>query len=105
MTWAAYDNEFADRPNAGGTTPVPLRLSACGLPAPDDVIVRAPLRVPATVGEKVTVTVQVLFCARVAVQVVVRPKSPVAADMDIPLMAPLFAVSVIDCPTLVLPVF
>jgi len=84
---------------------VPLKLIVCGLPAPDDVIVMAPVRVPAAVGVNVTVTVQVLFCASVAVQVVVRPKSPVAADIDIPFMAPLFAVSVTDWPALVLPVF
>lgn len=43
----------------------------CGLPAPDEVIVTALVRVPAAVGVKVTVTVQVLFRASVAVHVFV----------------------------------
>jgi hypothetical protein len=60
-----------DKPNAGGKTPVPLRLIVCGLPAPDDVIVIVPVRVPVAVGVNVTVTVQVAFCASVAVQLLV----------------------------------
>jgi hypothetical protein len=49
----------------GGSTPVPLKLIVCGLPAPDEVIVIAPVRVPVAVGVNVTVIVQVAFCARV----------------------------------------
>jgi hypothetical protein len=88
-------------PSTGGNTPVPLRLIVCGLPAPDDVIVIAPVRVPVVVGVNVTVTVQALFCARVAVQLVVRLKSPVAAEITMLLTAPLFAVRVTLCDVLV----
>jgi hypothetical protein len=50
---------------------VPLKLIVCGLPAPDEVIVIAPVRAPAAVGVNVTVTVHVAFCANVALQVFV----------------------------------
>jgi hypothetical protein len=92
-------------PRAGGSTPVPLKSIVCGLPAPDEVIVIAPVRVPAAVGVKVTVTVQVLFWARVAVHVVVRLKSPVAAETAMPVTLPLFAVRVTVCEALVVFVF
>jgi hypothetical protein len=104
VTWLVKLSELGDRPTAAGSTPVPVRLTVCGLPVPEDVMVIAPVRVPATVGENVTVTVHVPFRARVAVQVVVRLKSPVAAEIEIPLIAPLFAVSVTVWPALVVPV-
>ena len=65
------------------------------------VIVIAPVRVPATVGVNVTVTVQVAFCASVAAQLFVWLKSPVAAETAMLLMPPLFAVSVTVCEALV----
>jgi hypothetical protein len=96
-----YVSEPDESPSTGGNTPVPLRLIVCGLPVPDDVIVTAPVRVPAAVGVKVTVTVQVLFWVSVAAHVVVRLKSPVAAETEIPVTVPLFAVSVTVWPVLV----
>jgi hypothetical protein len=90
-----------DKPSAGGRTPVPLRLIVCGLPAPDDVIVIAPVRVPVAVGVNVTVTVQVVFCASVAAQLFVWLKSPVAAEIAIVETLPLFAVRVTLCDALV----
>jgi hypothetical protein len=80
-------------------------LIACGLPAPDDVMVIAPVRVPEAVGVKVTVTVHVAFCASVAAQLFVWLKSPVAAETLILFTALLFAVTVTDCPALVVLVF
>jgi hypothetical protein len=80
---------------------VPLKLIVCGLPAPEEVIVIVPVRVPATVGVNVTVIVQVAFCASVARQLFDWLKSPVAAGIEIPLIPPLFAVSVMDCEALV----
>jgi hypothetical protein len=65
----------------------------------------APVRVPAAVGVNVTVIVQVLFCASVVEQVVVRLKSLVAAEMAMPLTPPLFAVSVTVCDALAVFVF
>jgi hypothetical protein len=81
--------------------PVPVKLIVCGLPVPDEVIVTAPVRVPAAVGVNVTVTVQVLFCANVDAQLFVCEKSPVAAPIEIPVTLPLFAVRVTVCPVLV----
>jgi hypothetical protein len=79
---------------------VPLKLIACGLPAPDDVIVIAPVRVPVAVGVNVTVMVQVAFCASVAAQLFVWLKSPVAAETEIVETPPLFAVRVTVCDVL-----
>jgi hypothetical protein len=76
-------------------------LIVCGLPAPDDEIVIAPVRVPVAVGVNVTVTVQVAFCASVAVQLFVWLKSPVAGEIAIVETPPLFAVSVTLCDVLV----
>jgi hypothetical protein len=53
-------------------TPVPLKLTLCGLPVALLVIVIAPVRVPATVGVKVTLIVQLAPAASVDPQVVVR---------------------------------
>jgi hypothetical protein len=94
-------SEFCDSPSAGGKTPVPLRLIVCGLPAPDEVMLIVPVRVPATVGVNVTVTLQVASCANVAVQLFVWLKSPVAAETAILLTPPLLAVSVTVCEALV----
>src|ERR1022692_1660927 len=46
---------------ATGPIPVPVRLTVCGLPLALSVIVIAPLSDPATVGVKVTLTMQVLL--------------------------------------------
>jgi hypothetical protein len=101
VIWFVYVNVPVDKPSAGGNTPVPLKLIVCGLPAPEDVTVIAPVRAPATVGVNVTVTVQVAFCASVAAQLFVWLKSPVAAETAIVLIPPLFAVSVTVCDALV----
>jgi hypothetical protein len=59
------------------------------------------VRFPVVVGLNVTDIVQVLFKASVAAQVVVLLKSPVVAEMEMPLIAPLSAVSVTVCAGLV----
>jgi hypothetical protein len=99
--WLAKVNEFDVNPNVAGNIPDPLKLIDCGLPVPEDVMDIAPVRVPTAVGVNVVVIVQVAFCASVVPQVVVRLKSPVAAAIEIPLIAPLLAVSVTVCPALV----
>src|SRR4051794_27244358 len=60
-----------------------------------------PVRAPTTVGVNVTLTVHELFCVSVAVQVVVRAKSPAAAETARLLIFPPFAVNVIVCAALV----
>jgi hypothetical protein len=73
----------------------------CGLPAPDEVMVIPPVRVPVAVGVNVTVIVHVAFWASVVVQLVVRLKSPVAADTAMLLTPLLLAVRVTTCDVLV----
>ncbi len=76
----------------GGAAPVPLRLTACGLPAPLSVIVTAAVRVPVAVGVKVTLIVQVALAASVAGligHVVVWPNSSAL----VPVIARLLIVS------------
>ena len=80
---------------------MPLKLIDCGLPAPDEVTVMDPVRVPAALGVNVTVIVQELFCAKLEVQSFVWLKSPVAAGMVIQVTAPLFAVCVTVCEVIV----
>src|SRR5690242_14091143 len=57
--------------------PVPARDTTCGLP-PLLLIVRLPLREPEVPGLNVTVTVQLAPAARLAPQLLVSEKSPLA---------------------------
>lgn len=64
---------------AGADTPFPVRVTACGEPAASSVKVSAPDLAPRAEGVKVTFTVQLTDCARVAPHVVeALVKSPVA---------------------------
>jgi hypothetical protein len=60
------------------TTPVPLRLIVFGLLAALLVMTKLLRLAPACDGEKVTSTLQLAPCAKVAPQLVVRAKSPFA---------------------------
>jgi hypothetical protein len=64
---------------AGAVVPVPLSVTVCGLPPALSVIVTLPLRVPPTVGVKVTEIVHVPAAAIEAPQVLLWLKSPLAA--------------------------
>ena len=63
---------------AAGAVPVPVKETVWGLPEALSVNDSVPDLAPVAVGVNVTVTVQVAFAAKVAPQVVVRAKSPVA---------------------------
>jgi len=63
--------------------PVPLRLTVCGLPAALSLIASTPVRVPTTVGVKVTEIEQLRPAARLAPQLLVCEKSPVVAMLAI----------------------
>src|ERR1035441_8800100 len=88
--------------------PVPLKLTACGLPTALSVKVRLPVAAPAAVGEKVTATVQDPLAAtgvevEQVVPVVARPKGPVMTiALMVRLVLPLF-VSVTVCALLLGP--
>jgi hypothetical protein len=68
--WFPNDRELADRLTAGAT-PVPVRLTVCGLPLALSVMVRVPLRTPVAVGVKVTLIVQLAPAPTLAPQVLV----------------------------------
>ena len=56
---------------APGATPVPLKLTDCGLPEALSVALSVPVRAPVAVGVKVTLMVQLVFTAREAGQLLV----------------------------------
>ena len=60
------------------TSPVPLKVTDCGLPPPLSAIDNVPVRVPICVGLKVTLIVQLARGARLEPQVWVWLKSPLA---------------------------
>jgi hypothetical protein len=66
---------LADKETA---VPVPLKLTLCGLLVALSVRVREPVRVPAAVGLKVTVMLQLAPPARLVPQLLVWAKSPLA---------------------------
>jgi hypothetical protein len=83
--------------------PIPSKFTVCGLFPASSVTVIVPARVPVAVGVSVTLIVQLLPTATRAPQVLVSPKSPLAAILAM-LREPvpvLFSVSV--CAALVAP--
>src|SRR2546425_227538 len=60
----------------GGVTPVPVRLTFCGLLVAASVIVSVAVRVPDAVGEKVMLKLQFELAARLEPHVLVCEKSP-----------------------------
>jgi hypothetical protein len=86
-----------------GAVPVPVRLTDWVAGLALSVIVTAPVRVPAAVGLKVTLSVQLALAARLEPQVLVWEKSPLAVMLEI-VRAPLpLFVSVIVSGGLVVP--
>ncbi len=71
--WLLKVRLVLERVTAGavGATPVPVRLTLCGLPAALSVIDSVPVRVPVAVGVKVTLMVQLAPAATEAPQVFV----------------------------------
>src|SRR6266487_542578 len=62
IVWLPNVRLEGDRLTTGsGVTPVPLRLTLCGLPLPLSVIAIAAVRAPAAAGVNVTVIVQPAF--------------------------------------------
>ena len=70
--WLLKVKLVADRLTAGAK-PVPVRAIVCGLFDALSVIVTAPVRVPETVGVKVTEILQLAFAASEAGQLLVSP--------------------------------
>jgi hypothetical protein len=80
--WASLPpphKEPGERRPTGPSTPVPERVIVFTLPVAESVKVSSPVRVPATVGVKVTATAQSLPSARPEPQVFFEAKSPLVA--------------------------
>lgn len=61
---------------------LPVRLTECGLPAALSLMASEPERLPAAVGAKVTLNVQLAEGATVEPQVLLSEKSPVTATLE-----------------------
>ena len=83
--------------------PVPVSEAVCGLPEAESMMLIAPVRVPAWVGEKVTLIEQLAPTAKLLGQLLVWAKSPLAAMLLNVSAAPPLLVTVIACPPLVVP--
>jgi len=70
ITCSGKLNLVGDKETAG-RVPMPLRATVCGLLGASSVMVTAPLRLPAVVGLKVTLRVQLAPAATLAPQVLV----------------------------------
>ena len=88
----------------GPAIPVPVSVIVCGLPTASLLIVRLPLRVPASVGVKLTFKLQLVPIPRLAPQLLVTAKLPLAVIPAILSTPPPLLVSVTVC-VLLLPRF
>ena len=68
--------EAGERLTTGAATPLPVRLTVWVAGLALSVMVTAPVRVPAAVGLKVTLSVQLALTATLEPQVLVWEKSP-----------------------------
>jgi hypothetical protein len=84
---------------------VPLRLADCGLPEALFVTLSVPVRAPKAVGVNVTWMVQLAAGASELPQLLVCPKSPLAAMLVIDSAAVPQLVNVTVCAALVTPRF
>jgi hypothetical protein len=106
--WLANVSDVGETlaPGVAAVVPVPVRVTACGLPAALSVMVTAADRAPVAVGLNVTLIVQLpVFAATELPQVFVCAKSPLFAPVTAMPVMPRAAlpvlVSVTDCDPLV----
>jgi len=83
--------------------PLPPRFTTCGLLAALSVMVNDPVLLPATVGVKVTLMVQLAPAARLEPQVLSCAKLPVATILEMVSAAVPVLVNVTACAALVVP--
>ena len=86
------------------TTPVPRRMTICGLAGASSEMLSVPLRVPLPVGVKETLIVQLLPTATLVPQLFVWVKSPLTAKLEIVTTPLPVLVRVMTCAPLELPV-
>jgi hypothetical protein len=84
-------------------TPVPAKVTVFGPSGTLSEILRLPLRVPAAVGVKTTLTVQFFPAATLVPQLLVCVKSPLAAILEIFSVALPLLVRITVCAALVVP--
>jgi hypothetical protein len=77
----------AELDEASGTlkaksSPVPVSVTVCGLPAALSVTVTLPVLIPVAVGSKVTLMVQLALAATLEPQVLVWEKSPLTVILE-----------------------
>src|SRR5437763_1975739 len=107
--WLPKLKEVGERLTAGvpvpDDTPLPLRLTFCGLPVALSLTVTVPVRVPVVVGLKFTLIVQLVRAASDVPQVPspARVKSPLTVMLLIVKVAVPVLVSVENCAMLVIP--
>ena len=82
---------------------MPVRLTACGLPAALSVIVIEPVLLPAAVGVKVTLKAQFAPAAKLDPQVLSCAKSPLTTILEMLNAAVPVLVNVTACAALVVP--
>src|SRR5882724_1748960 len=104
MFWAAKLRLVGER-LAVGAVPVPLRLTACGLPAALSAMLNAPVRKPVAVGVKVTWMVQPTPTAKIPGQLLDCAKLPRVAMPLIESGVPPQLTRATDCGALVVPTF
>jgi len=102
--WLPKARLEVEGPATGLATPVPLKLTVCGLESALSAMVRTPVRVPAAVGAKVTEMVHCAPAARLGTQLSVSAKSPLAVTLTLRAAPPEFN-SVTVAPALVVPTF
>src|SRR5258708_1482002 len=107
-TWLPNNTAFRDKLTAGAT-PVPLKVTICGLLVALSSIVRFGERAPAKAGVKVTLIVQLCPAATLPPQVLVSTKSPGLAPNIVMLESSRVAFPVLlrvtPCAALVVPTF
>lgn len=103
--WPANVRVAGDRLTLGAASPAPASGTFWELPGALSVMVKAPVRVPDAVGEKLTLMTQETLGASVGAQLLVSAKSPLVAILVINKGAvPMFP-SVIGWGLLVVPTF
>ena len=103
--WLPKARLEVETPATGLATPVPVKLTVCGLESALSVMVSNPARVPDAVGAKVTVIVHCEPAARPGTQVPVAAKSPLTVTLAMFIAAPPEFNSVTVPPALVVPTF
>ena len=95
--------EEADEPANVKSSPVPVRVTVCGLPWAVSVMAMVPVLAPPALGLKAMLKVQLALTATLEPQLLVWEASPLTAILMMPRLALPVLVSVTLCALLVVP--